>query len=220
MNAHVGGVALNCSPDCVQAVGMAASSNERWKSYMEDARTFQDFFGDDKHKCFFGLYDGYHGRFAAEVAASELHKLLLSEMSKFDPRTKMVIGSNPLGDPDISHYKFERPDTVHSERVMLYDESVGIIQNIINLCEDKYNELIKRIDESRKNSNADDTVEDETPKKKKKEKSPFEIKMESAFSKAYYYLDILLSYGKDENSKIRWSGCSATTCVIQVSSKE
>ncbi|KAL4217224.1 Protein phosphatase 2C-like domain-containing protein 1 [Mactra antiquata] len=217
VNVHVGGVALNCSPDCVQAVGMAASSNERWKSYMEDTRSFQDFFGDDKHKCFVGLYDGYHGRFAAEVAASELYKLVMSEMSKFDPRTKMVIGTNPLGDPDLSHYKFERPDTMHSERVLLYDESVGIIQNIINLCEDKYNKLIKRTDSVKDNQDDDEDIAEEsnTARKKKKQKTPFEQKMESAFAKAYYYLDILLSYGKDENSKIRWSGCSATTCVIQ-----
>ena len=215
VNAQVGGVSLNCSPDCVYAVGMAASSNERWKSYMEDARTFQDCFGEDKHKCFIGLYDGYHGRFAAEVAASELHKLLLSEMIKFDPRTKSVVTGSVLGDPDISHYKFERPDTTQSERAILYDESVSIIQNIINICEDKYNDLIKKMDNTPEHSAKD---EDETPRKKKKEKTPFERKMENAFSKAYYLLDILLSYGKDENSKIRWSGCSAATCVIQVTS--
>lgn len=217
VNAQVGGVALNCSPDCVYAVGMAASANERWKSYMEDARTFQDCFGEDKHKSFFGLYDGYHGRFAAEIAASELHKLLLSEMIKFDPRTKSVLGGNLLGETDISHYKFERPNTTQSERVILYDESVGIIQNIINICEDKYNELIKKRDGTPENSAKEETGQGiDSSRKTKKEKSPFEQKMENAFSKAYYLLDILLSYGKDENSKIRWSGCSAATCVIQV----
>lgn len=218
VNTQVGGLALNCSPDCVHAVGMASSANERWKSYMEDARAFQDCLGEDKHKCFFGMYDGYHGRFAAEVAASELHKLLLSEMIKFDPRTKSVLGGNVFGDADISHYKFERPDTMQSERVQLYDESVGIIQNIINMCEGKYNELIKKMEESRKNSANDENTENlDSSRKQKKHKSPFELKMENAFSKAYYLLDILLSYGKDENSKLRWSGCSAVTCVIQVS---
>ncbi|KAH3753995.1 protein phosphatase 2C-like domain-containing protein 1 [Dreissena polymorpha] len=214
VNAGVGGVALNCSPDCVHAVGIAASANERWKSYMEDTRTFQDCFGEDRHKCFFGVYDGYHGRFAAEVAASELHKLLLSEMIKFDPRTKSVIGSNVMGNGDISHYKFERPDTAQSERAVLYDESVSIIQNIINICESKYNELIKRMDSEPENKDKNEDGAEET-KKSRKPKSQFELQMEGAFSRAYYYLDILLSYGKDENSKIRWSGCSATTCVIQ-----
>lgn len=216
VNAQVGGVALNCSPDCVMAVGIAASSNERWKSYMEDARTFQDCFGEDRRKSFFGLYDGYHGRFAAEVAASELHKLLLNEMIKFDPRTKSVLGGNFLNDHDISNYKFERPDTTQSERVFLYDESVNIIQNIINMCESKYDDMIKKMDDTPENKQKDDSEKAENAKKKKKTKSPFELKMQNAFSKAYYLLDILLSYGKDENSKIRWSGCSATTCVIQV----
>ena len=27
--------------------------------------------------------------------------------------------------------------------------------------------------------------------------------------------DVLLSWGKDEESRVRWSGCSALTCVIQ-----
>ncbi|WAR11454.1 PP2D1-like protein [Mya arenaria] len=215
VNAGVGGVALNCSPDCVHAVGIAASANERWKSYMEDTRIFQDCFGEDKHKCFLGLYDGYHGRFAAEMAASELHKLLLSEMIKFDPRTKSVMGSNVLGEPDISHYKFERPDTKQSERAVLYDESVSIIQNIINICESKYNEMIKRLDSEPENLDKLKEEPSNEGKKKKRQKTPFEQKMENAFARAYYYLDILLSYGKDENSRIRWSGCSAATCVIQ-----
>jgi len=217
VNAQVGGVGLNCSPDCVTAIGIAASSNERWKSYMEDARTYQDCFGEDRRKCFIGLYDGYHGRFAAEIAACELHKLLLNEMIKFDPRTKSVLGSNLLGDHDISSYKFERPDTTQSERVVLYDESVNIIQNIINMCEAKYDEMIKKMDDIPENKEKDTNEPGESPRKKKKVKSPFELKMESAFSKAYYLLDILLSYGKDEQSRIRWSGCSATTCVVQVS---
>ncbi|XP_052815844.1 protein phosphatase 2C-like domain-containing protein 1 [Mya arenaria] len=215
VNAGVGGVALNCSPDCVHAVGIAASANERWKSYMEDTRIFQDCFGEDKHKCFLGLYDGYHGRFAAEMAASELHKLLLSEMIKFDPRTKSVMGSNVLGEPDISHYKFERPDTKQSERAVLYDESVSIIQNIINICESKYNEMIKRLDSDPENLDKLKEEPSNEGKKKKRQKTPFEQKMENSFARAYYYLDILLSYGKDENSRIRWSGCSAATCVIQ-----
>lgn len=217
VDANVEGVALNCSPDCVYAVGIAASGNERWKSQMEDARAFQDCLGEDKNKCYVGLFDGYHGRFAAEVAAGELHKILLHEMMKFDPRTKSVVTSNLAMITNLSKYKFERPNTSQSERVILYDESVDIIQNIINICESKYEDLIKEengisekiaTDRSKKDT-------DRSDKSKKKEKSPFALKMEKAFSKCYYLLDILLSYGKDEHSKIRWSGCSAVTAVIQ-----
>ena len=43
-------------------------------------------------------------------------------------------------------YSFERPetrpDTKNSEREILYEGSVNIVQQIIKMCEDKYNELI------------------------------------------------------------------------------
>ena len=214
VDANVEGIALNCSPDCAYAVGIAASGNERWKSQMEDARAFQDCFGEDRNKCYVGLFDGYHGRFAAEVAASELHKLLLHEMMKFDPHTKSTITSNLAMVTNLSNYKFDRPNTSHSERVILYDESVDIIQNIINICESKYEELMKEDDGISENIDREGK-ESQTVKQKKKEKNPFALKMKYALRKVYYLLDILLSYGKDEHSKIRWSGCSAVTAVIQ-----
>lgn len=218
VDANVDGIALNCSPDCAYAVGIAASGNERWKSQMEDARAFQDCFGEDRNKCYVGLFDGYHGRFAAEVAASELHKILLHEMMKFDPHTVSTVTSNLAMITNLSQYKFERPNTSQSERVILYDESVSIIQNIINICESKYEELIK--EENGASENTKEERKETQSKQRKKEKSPFMIKMEKAFSKCYYLLDILLSYGKDEHSKIRWSGCSAVTAVIQSCKEE
>ena len=33
--------------------------------------------------------------------------------------------------------------------------------------------------------------------------------------RAHYITDLLLTYGKDERSKVRWSGCSTFTCVLQ-----
>ena len=217
IDATVEGIALNCTPECAYAVGIAASGNERWKSHMEDARAFQDCFGEDQNKCYLGLFDGYHGRFAAEVAASELHKILLHEMMKFDPHTKSVITSNLAMITNMSQYKFERPNTSQSERVILYDESVDIIQNIINICESKYEDLIRDESEIYEKLVTDRSQKDtdRSNKSKRKEKSPFALRMEKAFSKCYYLLDILLSYGKDEHSKIRWSGCSAITMVIQ-----
>ena len=217
IDATVEGISLNCTPECAYAVGIAASGNERWKSHMEDARAFQDCFGEDQNKCYLGLFDGYHGRFAAEVAASELHKILLHEMMKFDPHTKSVITSNLAMITNMSQYKFERPNTSQSERVILYDESVDIIQNIINICESKYEDLIRDESEIYDKLATDRSQKDtdRSNKSKRKEKSPFALRMEKAFSKCYYLLDILLSYGKDEHSKIRWSGCSAVTMVIQ-----
>ena len=36
-----------------------------------------------------------------------------------------------------------------------------------------------------------------------------------AFKKAHEYTDRLLEWGKEENSRVRWSGCSTLTCIIQ-----
>ncbi|XP_021354131.1 protein phosphatase 2C-like domain-containing protein 1 isoform X2 [Mizuhopecten yessoensis] len=224
----VKGVALNCSPGCVTSVGICSTRNERWKSYMEDAHVYQDFFGEDRNKCYLALFDGHHGRFAAEIAAAELHHLLLYEMAKFDPRTKCLphnIGENQ----EMFQYQFERPSTKESERGILHDESVNIVQQIIKLCEDKYDEIIKEkalsLDVKEKahseetpksddEKNSDKNITEKTPRKKKKEKSVFTIKMENALKKSYYLIDILLSYGKDECSRVRWSGSSAVTLVI------
>ncbi|XP_033728301.1 LOW QUALITY PROTEIN: protein phosphatase 2C-like domain-containing protein 1 [Pecten maximus] len=224
----VKGVALNCTPACVTAIGICSTRNERWKSYMEDAHVYQDFFGEDRNKCYLALFDGHHGRFAAEIAAAELHHLLLYEMAKFDPRTKSMprnIGENQ----DMFQYQFERPSTKESERVILHEESVNIVQQIINLCEDKYDEIIKdkslsldmkekaHSEETPKSDDEKNTktdITEKTPRKKKKEKSAFTSKMEDALKKTYYLIDILLSYGKDECSRVRWSGSSALTLVI------
>ncbi|XP_078323765.1 protein phosphatase 2C-like domain-containing protein 1 isoform X2 [Crassostrea virginica] len=214
INTDVRGVAVNCSPPCVFAVGYCSSQNQRWKSYMEDTKVFQDNYGEDKNKCYFGLFDGYHGRFAADMAAAELHHLLLNEMAKFDPKTKSTTVTNILDNTDVEQYVFERPDTRESERVTLHEKSVDIVQQIINMCEDKYEELITP--RRSKSAKQDD---EQKENKKKKQKAPFTIKMESALAKSYYLTDILLSYGKDERSKVRWSGCSAVTVVIQSGEK-
>ncbi|CAH1789884.1 unnamed protein product [Owenia fusiformis] len=52
-------------------------------------------------------------------------------------------------------------------------------------------------------------------KKKRKEKDPFSERVSNAFKTAYKATDLLLSYGKDESSRVRWSGCSGLTCIIQ-----
>lgn len=90
---------------------------------------------------------------------------------------------------------------------------MDIVQQIVNMCEDKYEELItpRRSKPGKQDAHRDEQKEN----RKKKQKAPFTIKMESALAKSYYLTDILLSYGKDERSKVRWSGCSAVTVVIQ-----
>lgn len=213
INTHVNSVALNCSPECVYAVGIAASGNEKWKSVMEDTRVYQDFYGGDDNKCFLGLYDGHHGRFAAEVAASELHRLLLNELLKFDPKTKSVEVHN-MADAsiDISQYIFERPVTRESEhrRVSMYNHSLDVVQQIVKMCEEKYEQLMQE-----KGSNFNEKQQKLDSKKRKYIENPFAAKISAAYKKVYHLMDILLSYGKDECSKVRWSGCSALDIIIQ-----
>lgn len=207
---NVRGIGLNCSPGCVLAIGICADGNDRWKNAMEDTHVFQDYFGNDPDKCFFAIYDGHHGQFAAEVAANELHHALLMEMEKFDPRTKCTCTFNMANNYDITQYDIHSlAPSRSSERGLIHEESTNMVQQIIRTCENHIEELEKLVEGQE--------TEQKTKRKEKKQKkkSPFEEKIHSAFRKAHKYTDVLLSYGKDEESRVRWSGCSTLTCVIQ-----
>ena len=164
---------------------------------------YQDRFGDDADKCYVGLFDGHHGRFASEVAAASMHYLLLNEMAKFDSET---ISTRTLAEAtEICGYEFKYPES-ESSRV---EEGVSIVQQIINLCEEKYQKMVQR----------QGNTERDRKKKNRSLKHPLQPKIADAFKKVYEFVDILLSYGKDECSKVRWSGCSALTAIIQNTNK-
>ncbi|KAK6165769.1 hypothetical protein SNE40_022628 [Patella caerulea] len=203
VDTQVNGVALNCSPSCAYAVGIASSSNQRWKKNMEDTRVYQDYFGEDPSKCYLGIFDGHNGHFAAEAAATELHGILLNEMQKFDPKTKSTVALNMVDENTIATH---RPMTQESERANLHEDSVKLVQQIIAMCEEKYAQLMG------------DNV-DNSQKAKSKFKNPFSEKISEAIKKAYQLFDIFLSYGKDEHSKVRWSGCSSLNVIIQDTAK-
>jgi hypothetical protein len=236
IDVNVNGISLNCSPDCVYAVGFCSSANDRWKNHMEDTKVYQDAFGEDENKCYMAVFDGHHGRFAADVSASELHHMLLSEMKKFDPKTVSTLALNMVeSHEDITKYQFERPTTKESEREVLYEGSMNIVDQIVKLCETKYDDMMtprsgrssKALESDRSPDDQLAMIEEEksdlektpdiekTPRKKKEPKPPMSLKMEEAFKKSFQLIDILLSYGKDECSRVRWSGCSATTLVLQ-----
>ena len=183
VNTDVSGVALSCSTECAYAVGICSDGNERWKNAMEDTRVFQDYFGDDHGKCFFSIYDGHNGRFASEVAANELHRVLLKEMAKFDPRTKSTSAINMVDEYDLSLYDFVRPSTKESERALLSDESNKIMKEIINNCEEKI-EILEEND-----AGMDELKKGKKKKKHKKSKDPFTMNMSQAFVKAHKYTD-------------------------------
>lgn len=205
VNTDTSGVALNCSAECVLAVGISSHGNERWKSAMEDTRVFQDCFGNDPHKCFFGIYDGHHGTFAAEMAATELHHALLMEMVKFDPRTKCTCSFNAADNKLNTAYCeiHSRAESKLSETGVIHEESTAMIQKIIQESEEKLQEWQSRNSFSGRKE------------RKKKSKDPFREKLDEAFRKANFYTDVLLSWGKDEHSRVRWSGASTLACIIR-----
>jgi hypothetical protein len=213
INTEVEGVGLNCSPDCVLGLGMCSSQNERFKSEMEDTRVFQDFFGNDKNKSFFGVYDGHNGYFAAEVASNELHHVVLKEMSRFDPMTSCTCTVNMIRNSVMSDYDACRPTTRNSERVKLHDVSTNIIHQILHTCEENLDNL-KEVDMTL------EEIEKYRRKHKTSEKDPFIEKMHLAFHKAYGAVDHFLTYGMDEHSRVRWSGCSGMSVVIQNTAKK
>jgi hypothetical protein len=123
--------ALSCSAGCVYAVGMCSEPNDRWKNAMEDTRVFQDCFGNDPQKCFFGIYDGHHGRFAADVAANHLHHWLLREMAAFDPTTTCTCAVNMADSYDISEYDIlSKPPSQPTSPGVLHQTSSNIIQQV------------------------------------------------------------------------------------------
>lgn len=46
-------------------------------------------------------------------------------------------------------------------------------------------------------------------------KESFETKMSDSFKRAHLYMDRLLTWGKEEYSRVRWSGCSTLACVLR-----
>lgn len=125
----INGVALNCSPECVFSLGMCSSENRRYKNHMEDTKVYQDYFGDDRNKCYLSIFDGYHGPSAAERSAGEFHHLLLNEMAKFDPRTKSTTARNFSESATArTDYELIRPETKESVRANLHQDSTEIIQ--------------------------------------------------------------------------------------------
>ena len=191
---NVSGFGLNCTPNCALAVGVSSDQNARWKNKMEDTHVFQDHYGSDRKKSFFGVFDGHNGRFAADMAANQLHHMLLQEIIRFDPDTKDT----------CSHNQFS------NEEIPKNDGATKEIHKVTHSSE-------KNI-EKRENLGHGNSITAETKKKdanKQKKFDPFAEKMGDAFKKAYATTDHLLLQGKEEESRVRWSGCSALTCVLQ-----
>ncbi|BFZ21729.1 hypothetical protein BsWGS_24768 [Bradybaena similaris] len=203
VDASLSGVALDCSLDCVYAVGVCSNPNRRWKHSMEDAHVYQDYFGDDRSKCYLAVFDGYHGTVAARRCSRELHGILLHEMAKFDSKVKSTVARN-FAESGTARTSYEqlRPDTRESVRVNLHQESTDIVEHVISACCKTYNEMM-----------ADRGEGDQKTNHRIKHHTTEQI--HNAFMESYLRMDICLSHGQGETSKVRWSGTSAVTVLIQ-----
>ena len=52
-------------------------------------------------------------------------------------------------------------------------------------------------------------------KRRRSERDPFDAKMAVALDRAHKYTDMVLAAGRDESSRVRWSGCSTVCCVVR-----
>jgi len=105
---------------------------------MEDTKVYQDCFGNSKGKAFLGVYDGYSGKYAAAVAANELHYLLLNEMAKFDTSLSCCCTFNMFEENDISQYDLIRPPSlVEGNRRLIHRDSTNVIHQVIYTCEER-----------------------------------------------------------------------------------
>ncbi|KAL2084435.1 hypothetical protein ACEWY4_019953 [Coilia grayii] len=69
----------------IRAVALGADRNASWRKDMEDVSVLVENYGGKEGTGFFGVFDGFHGRTSAELAASELPVLLLGQLVKVDP---------------------------------------------------------------------------------------------------------------------------------------
>ena len=150
------------------------------------------------------------------MAATEFHHALLLEMQKFDLRTKINVAKDEI---DIRDIESRAHSSRNSTTSMYSRESTVMLEQIVKTA---------REDELKTRQVKDDKIltvnnnrpvskkkEEYNEKRSKREKNPFQEEISFAFKKAHEYTDKLLEWGKDENSRVRWSGCSTLACVIQ-----
>ncbi|XP_042535725.1 protein phosphatase 2C-like domain-containing protein 1 [Dipodomys spectabilis] len=158
----------------IKGVAICQDRNSLWRSDMNDKFTIVNTFGNKPNMCFFGLFDGHHGIYAADLASKELPILILHQLSKFNASYQM----SP-----------EQQKFIHSFCTVFREEYVTIEEHFSSIY-----------------------------RMRRTEKRDYE-KIHKAFAKAFWRMDRLLRLGRNEVSHVRWSGCSALTCLLEGSSK-
>ena len=214
--------ATSLGPCSMYVLGMSSSDNCKYKDDMEDAHCCQDFFGGNRDWCYIGLFDGHHGKFSADLSATFLHRFLLHQLAILCPSLPLQQNSLSVdvdgntfhdgknGDSVVTLSGNEMSDALCD--VADVSNDVRMLQHAIELCEQR---LEKHSGSEMKQplskllqlaSNGHDGEHPQHPQKQE---------ISTAFKKSYQLLDTLLSYGKDEVSKVRWSGCSSLSILIE-----
>uniref|UniRef100_H3A9A5 Protein phosphatase 2C like domain containing 1 n=1 Tax=Latimeria chalumnae TaxID=7897 RepID=H3A9A5_LATCH len=158
----------------IEALAICEDRNSTWKSAMEDRYVIIDEFGR-MNSSFLGLFDGFHGPFAADAASKELPILILEQLSKDNP----------------SLYKMTSKD--HTQ--------LASINKILNTDFRMQDSLLSWETQTEDNSETNKWIN-------------------IAHINAFIKMDRLLSSGRNEASRIRWSGCTGLTCIIESTMQE
>ena len=222
VNYNVKGQGLPCSvADGAMAIGICSHGNERWKKTMEDTWSYRDSFGGDQNQCYFAIFDGYNGIHAAEIAANELHKALQREIVKLN--TKIHCENLPITHIAslASFLDFHRARQLYI-RQLKTDTNSNNNSKDDHLLDDLQDGIEIESDFAVNNDISSDenhrslSVDSANPKLTERLKNVVLKDVKQAFHSAYAATDtLLLHYGKNEHSRVRWSGCSALTCVFQ-----
>uniref|UniRef100_A0A8C4W8R2 Protein phosphatase 2C like domain containing 1 n=1 Tax=Gopherus evgoodei TaxID=1825980 RepID=A0A8C4W8R2_9SAUR len=164
------------SNSLIKALAVCQDKNSTWRADMEDIFIVLDNFGNRSDTCFLGLFDGYHGVFAAETVSAELPLLFLDQLSQTD-----------------SSYKVSRNEE-------------QILDSFVTVIKGNYRDQEKVF--------SGKTDSDKTTKP-----NTYEW-IHKAYAKSFWRMDRLLRLGRNEVSKVRWSSCTAVTCLVERISNE
>ncbi|KAM9165279.1 protein phosphatase 2C-like domain-containing protein 1 [Pangshura tecta] len=159
------------SNSLIKALAICQDKNSTWRADMEDTFIVLDNFGNRSDTCFLGLFDGYHGVFAAETVSAELPLLFLDQLSQTD-----------------SSYKVSRNEE-------------QILDSFVTVIKGNYRDQEKVF--------SGKTDSDKTTKP-----NTYEW-IHKAYAKSFWRMDRLLRLGRNEVSKVRWSSCTAVTCLVE-----
>ncbi|XP_068092223.1 protein phosphatase 2C-like domain-containing protein 1 isoform X2 [Hyperolius riggenbachi] len=85
---HVYSTDLN--KDLIKSIVVCSHRNDNWQSDMEDSFAVINGYGQRENTCFIGIFDGFHGKSAANTASQELPIWFLDNLSKNDPSYTMT----------------------------------------------------------------------------------------------------------------------------------